>query len=180
MADAAPYQPTTEPEPKAQPDLTRIHLALKVCQLLFSLVAFICEEVISQCESCGGLYFFEFVSCSAFLICILMFVVYFTRLNKMINIQSFKKVDFWITLVTGAVFIIASIAFIATVENSVLAETSVAFGFLASFAFLAEVYFMWKRNYLQKKDKPKTPPAVNGGAAGEGEPLNLPVQENRA
>lgn len=36
---------------------------------------------------------------------------------------------------------------------------------------------MWKNNYLQMKDPPKTTPNANGGA--EGEPLNHPVQENR-
>ncbi|KAM5156773.1 CKLF-like MARVEL transmembrane domain-containing protein 6 [Mantella aurantiaca] len=173
MNEAA-YQPTTEPINKT-PDHSKVHLSLKVCQLLFSLVAFICEEIITQCETCSGLYIFEFVSCSAFLISILMFVVYYTPLRKKINIPSFNIVDFWITLVVGVLLFIASIVFIATIEKSSLAGTSVAFGFLASLAFLAEVYFMWKSNYLQKKEKPKTTPNVNGQA--EGQPLNSPVQE---
>ncbi|XP_018419254.1 PREDICTED: CKLF-like MARVEL transmembrane domain-containing protein 6 [Nanorana parkeri] len=140
------------------------------------MVAFICEEIIDKCETCSGLYIFEFVSCSASLISILMLVVYISPLKNKINIPSFKKVDFWITLVTGGAFLLASIVFIATIDKSSLADTSVAFGFLASIAFLVEVYFMWRSDYLQRKEKPKQALAANGGA--EGQPLTVPVQEN--
>lgn len=176
MADPA-YQPTTEPmENKTPKAWCTVQVVYKVCQLLLSLVAFICEEVITQCETCSGLYIFEFVSCSAFLISLLMLVVYISPLQKKINIPSFKKVDFWITFATGVSFFIASIVFIATIELTALAQVSVAFGFFASFAFLGELYSMWKNDYLQRKDQPKKTPNANGGA--EGQPLNHPVQEN--
>ncbi|XP_077347591.1 CKLF-like MARVEL transmembrane domain-containing protein 6 [Lithobates pipiens] len=171
MTDPA-YQATTEPLNKEPKEWCSIQIVLKACQLLLSLVAFICEEVITRCQVCSGLYIFEFVSCSAFLISLLMLVVYLSPLKNKINIPSFKKVDFYITLVTGVSFFIASIVFIATIDTSELAQVSTAFGFLASFAFIGELYNMWKNDYLQRKDKPKTTPNA------EGEPLNHPVQEN--
>lgn len=178
MADPAAYNPTTENLPNKPKkcwgsELEGKHLLLKIAQLVLSFVAFICEECISQCESCEGLYFFEFVSCSAFLLAILMLVVYWTPLNKKIIIESFKRIDFWVTLVVGVVFLIASIVFAATMDPNGLAKVSVAFGFLASFTFLMEFFFMYKSDYLSKKQGTPTPGA-NG--AVENEPLNTPVQ----
>ncbi|KAM9308158.1 CKLF-like MARVEL transmembrane domain-containing protein 6 [Gastrophryne carolinensis] len=145
--------------------------------ILFSFVAFICEEVIYQCETCWGLYVFEFVSCSAFFLTLIIIIVYVTKLQEKINLDSFRKIDFYITLLTGVVFFLASIIFIATIEKSELAQVSVAFGFLASFAFLAELFFMWRGNYLQRNEKQKQ--ATTNGVP-EGQPLNNPVQENTA
>ncbi|XP_063778368.1 CKLF-like MARVEL transmembrane domain-containing protein 6 [Pseudophryne corroboree] len=180
MADGTPaaYGPTTEPNPKKASwysgiQLPRLHLALKVSQLLLSFVAFICEEVISTCNSCGGLYFFEFVSCSAVLLSILMLVIYCSPLRQKISIPSFKKIDFWITLCVGVLFFIASISFVATMESNALVTTSVIFGVLAAFAFLIELYFMWKGGYIKQNGE--------NGANGEpvrpeNEPLRIPIQ----
>ncbi|XP_075068493.1 CKLF-like MARVEL transmembrane domain-containing protein 6 [Mixophyes fleayi] len=179
MADhpGAAYTPTTEPNPKKdscfRKELTPVHLILKVLQLVLSSVAFICEEVISLCNSCVGLYIFEFVSCSAVLLTILMLVIYCTPLGGKINIPSFKKIDFVITIAVGVVFLLAAIIFVATIESSTLVQTSVAFGFLASFAFLVEIYFMFKDGYYIKQKKAPAN-AVNGRP--EVEPLTTPVQ----
>ncbi|KAG9476112.1 CKLF-like MARVEL transmembrane domain-containing protein 6 [Eleutherodactylus coqui] len=154
-------------------ELERKHLFLKLAQLVLSFVAFICEEIIAQCDSCGGLYFFEFVSCSAFLIAVLMLVVYWTPLKSKISIPQFKKIDFYVTIGVGFFFILASIVFAATMDNSELGKVSVAFGFLASIAFLLEVWFMYKDGYLAQKTETPTP-GTNGVV--EREPLNTPVQ----
>ncbi|KAG8572881.1 hypothetical protein GDO81_012200 [Engystomops pustulosus] len=175
MADPAgpAYNTTTEalPEKKelcCKSKLDKKHFILKVLQLLLSLVAFICEEVIDQCESCGGLYFFEFVSCSACLLAILMLIVYWSPLKEKINIASFNKIDFWVTGGVGACFLLASIIFAATMDITALGQVSVAFGFFASFAFLAEFGLML-RKCLAKKREP-TAPGTNGRV--ETEPLN--------
>ncbi|XP_044149922.1 CKLF-like MARVEL transmembrane domain-containing protein 6 [Bufo gargarizans] len=182
MADTAPaYNPTTtvsDVPGKANgvcgSELDLKHLVLKLVQLVLSFVAFICEEVIDQCDSCGGLYFFEFVSCSAFLLSILMLIVYWTPLRKRISIPSFKKIDFWVTAVVGVFFLIASIVFAATMDSSSLGQVSVAFGFLASFAFLVELWFMHKSGYLKQNQEDRSTPGANGVV--ENQPLNPPVQ----
>ncbi|XP_073534137.1 CKLF-like MARVEL transmembrane domain-containing protein 6 [Phyllobates terribilis] len=186
MADnAAPaYNPTVEPLTTVKPNsklcgtaLERRHLLLKVLQLLLSFVAFICEEFIAQCDSCAGLYFFEFVSCSAFLLAILMLVVYCTPLRNKIIIPSFKKIDFYVTGTVGVIFLIASIVFAATMDsNTSLGKASVVFGFFASIVFLVELWLMYKSNYLARQQEPQ---AVRTNGAVESEPLNTfaPVQE---
>ncbi|XP_068092325.1 CKLF-like MARVEL transmembrane domain-containing protein 6 [Hyperolius riggenbachi] len=176
MADPA-YQPTTEVIQKSArfTPMERQHLIIKGIQLVLSLVAFICEEVITQCEVCGGLYFFEFVSCSALLLTILMLVVYATNLKSKINMDSFKKIDFILTACIGVFFLIASIVFVATIDKTELSSAAVAFGFLASIAFLVELYFMYRHEYLPIGEKKKAPEAMNGRT--EAEPLRSPVQE---
>ncbi|XP_073424831.1 CKLF-like MARVEL transmembrane domain-containing protein 6 [Dendrobates tinctorius] len=187
MADnpAPAYNTTVEPLTNVKPAsklcgsaLDRRHLILKIAQLLLSFLAFICEEFIAQCDSCVGLYIFEFVSCSAFLLAILMLVVYCcSPLRSRIIIPSFKKIDFWVTAVVGVVFLLASIVFAATMDNNTsLGTASVVFGFFASFAFLVELWPMYKSNYLGRQPEPQ---AVRTNGALENEPLNTsaPVQE---
>ena len=58
---------------------------------VLSLLAFICEEVVSQCTLCGGLYFFEFVSCSAFLLSLLILVVYCTPVYDRVDPAKVKS-----------------------------------------------------------------------------------------
>nr|XP_031325686.1 CKLF-like MARVEL transmembrane domain-containing protein 6 isoform X2 [Camelus dromedarius] len=63
----------------------------KFPQLVLSLLAFICEEIVSQCTLCGGLYFFEFVSCSAFLLSLLMLIVYCTPVYEKVEHVKVKS-----------------------------------------------------------------------------------------
>lgn len=91
MENGAVYSPTTEedPGPARGPRsglaayfflgrLPRLRRVLKGLKLLLSLLAFICEEVVSQCTLWGTLFFFEFVSDSAFLLSLLILIVYYT------------------------------------------------------------------------------------------------------
>ena len=57
---------------------------------LLSLLAFICEEVVSQCTLCGGLYFFELVSSSAFLLSLLILIVYCTPVYDKVDAGKIK------------------------------------------------------------------------------------------
>lgn len=45
----------------------------------------------SQCTLCGGLYFFEFVSCSAFLLSLLMLIVYCTPVYDKVDPAKVKS-----------------------------------------------------------------------------------------
>lgn len=115
---------------------------LKLLELVLSLLAFICEEVVSQCTLCGGLYFFEFVSCSAFLLSLLILVVYCTPVYDRVDPAKVKSSDFFITLGTGLVFFVASLTFTLTHDNTIAEIAAIVFGMLASLTYLAEFSFM--------------------------------------
>ncbi|KAF1455538.1 CKLF6 protein, partial [Pygoscelis papua] len=86
MEVGAVYNETTEPQakpPRRPFGCTLRHLwgwrlLTKALQVILSLLAVICEEIVEDCITCGGLYFFEFTSCSAFLLSLLILCVYCT------------------------------------------------------------------------------------------------------
>lgn len=82
--------------PGAHPDLY-FYSILTCADLLFlpqvlSFIAFILEETVDSCFSCSPLYFFEFVSCTAFLFTLLLLVLLSTKLHKKIGIEDWSKV----------------------------------------------------------------------------------------
>ncbi|XP_026352627.1 CKLF-like MARVEL transmembrane domain-containing protein 6 [Ursus maritimus] len=182
MENGAVYGPTTEEDPRpvrgarsgfaAYFSLRRLpsrRLALKVLQLLLSLLAFICEEVVSQCTLCGGLYFFEFVSCSAFLLSLLILVVYCTPVYDHVDTTKVKQSDFYITLGTGGVFLLASIIFVSTHDRTKAEIAATVFGFLASIMFLSDAVF----KFLERQQEPQMrKPEATRRAGALTEPLN--------
>ncbi|XP_006859234.1 PREDICTED: CKLF-like MARVEL transmembrane domain-containing protein 6 [Chrysochloris asiatica] len=180
MENGAVYSPTTEeaqPHPRGarsglttcfSPGRLKWHrLALKGLQLLLSLLAFICEEVVSQCTMCGGLYFFEFVSCSAFLLSLLIVIVYCTSVYDRVDPDKVKSSDFYITLGAGIVFLLASIIFAATHDKTSAEIAAIVFGFLACIMFLADFFIMLYEKRQAQQRKPETPAEFT-------EPLNVP------
>ncbi|NXY60317.1 CKLF6 protein, partial [Callaeas wilsoni] len=100
MENGAVYNETTEPEAKAprrRPfGCTLRHvrsrrLAAKVLQAIFSFVAVVCEEIVEDCSNCSGLYFFEFISCSAFLLSLLILCVYCTDIYEALGEEKVQK-----------------------------------------------------------------------------------------
>ncbi|NXR98479.1 CKLF6 protein, partial [Oxylabes madagascariensis] len=100
MDNGAVYNATTEPgakAPRRRPfgctvrHLWGWRLPVKVVQAIFSFVAVVCEEIVDDCITCSGLYFFEFVSCSAFLLSLLILCVYCTDLYKSLGEDKVKK-----------------------------------------------------------------------------------------
>ncbi|XP_049622399.1 CKLF-like MARVEL transmembrane domain-containing protein 6 [Suncus etruscus] len=172
MENGAVYGPTTEeaPGPGRAPRrlpaaccslhrLPRPRRALKLAALVLSLLAFICEEVVSQCTMCGGLYFFEFVSCSAFLLSLLILVVYCTSVYDKVESPKVRLSDFYITATTGAVFFLASVIFAFTQDQTPAEYAAVVFGFLGSFVFIADAVVMFISNRREDKlNKPEAAP----------------------
>ncbi|KAI5233278.1 CKLF-like MARVEL transmembrane domain-containing protein 6 [Manis pentadactyla] len=182
MENGAVYRPTTEEDPSpgrgarsglaacfSLGKLRWYRRVLKALQLVFSLLAFICEEVVSQCTLCGGLYFFEFVSCSAFLLSLLILIVYCTPVYDRVDAGKVKSSDFYITLGTGCVFLLASIIFVSTHDRTSVEFAATVFGFLASFMFLFDFVSMLCEKHHEPE--PRKPESLTRGEAVT-EPLN--------
>ncbi|XP_072492029.1 CKLF-like MARVEL transmembrane domain-containing protein 4 isoform X2 [Notamacropus eugenii] len=104
---SSPYQPTTEPVSqrrglgglRCHPDyLRRAPGRLKLAQVVLALIAFICIETIMECSPCEGLYFFEFVSCSAFVITGVLLLMFSLNLHTRI-----PQINWNITVLTGCI-----------------------------------------------------------------------------
>ncbi|XP_010193149.1 PREDICTED: CKLF-like MARVEL transmembrane domain-containing protein 6, partial [Mesitornis unicolor] len=136
-----------------------------------SLLAFIFEEIVEECIACGGLYFFEFTSCSAFLLSLLILCLYCTDVYETLGEDKVQKVNFWAVLGVGVVFVLASVVFAATSFGLAFEKAACVFGFFASGAFLAEIiteYFhSRKRNINGCSENP-----ANTQGATENQPLN--------
>ncbi|NWV98334.1 CKLF6 protein, partial [Machaerirhynchus nigripectus] len=100
MENGAVYNETTEPEAKAprrRPfgctlrHLWGWRLPVKVVQAIFSFVAVVCEEIVEDCSYCSGLYFFEFISCSAFFLSLLILCVYCTDMYESLGKEKVQK-----------------------------------------------------------------------------------------
>ncbi|XP_073912003.1 CKLF-like MARVEL transmembrane domain-containing protein 4 isoform X4 [Castor canadensis] len=52
--------------------------------MILALIAFICIETIMECSPCEGLYFFEFVSCSAFVVTGVLLILFSLNLHMRI------------------------------------------------------------------------------------------------
>ncbi|NWY10034.1 CKLF6 protein, partial [Aphelocoma coerulescens] len=100
MENGAVYNETTEPEAKAPrrrpfgctlQHLRGWRLTAKVFQAIFSFLAVVCEEIVDDCVYCSGLYFFEFISCSAFLLSLLILCVYCTDMYESLGKEKVQK-----------------------------------------------------------------------------------------
>lgn len=179
MATQEPvYNSTTTSEPPASssqwftvtnPNLDRSRFCVKIVEVLFSFVAFVLEEVVSSCLSCSALYFFEFVSCTAFLFTLLLLILLSTPLHQKVGISRWPKLDFGYSALICGFLIIASIVFAANNNGSEVERATVAFGFLAAFAFLADVILIYKKKgfpFLAENDEPAVPEVEKLNANG--------------
>ncbi|XP_015473497.1 CKLF-like MARVEL transmembrane domain-containing protein 6 [Parus major] len=181
MENGTVYNQTTEPEAKAPRrcpfgctlrHLWGWRLPAKVVQTIFSFVAVVCEEIVDDCSICSGLYFFEFISCSAFLLSLLILCLYCTDLYESLGKDKVQKLNFWAVPVIAAWFLLASIVFSATCSGSAVESAACVFGFFATFAFAAEcgieLYLRRKQNIDGRPENPGNTP----GKSRENQPLN--------
>ncbi|NXF78503.1 CKLF6 protein, partial [Sclerurus mexicanus] len=143
-----------------------------LCLQVFSFVAVICEEVVEDCSNCSGLYFFEFISCSAFFLSLLILCVYCTDAYETLGEDKVERLNFWAMPVIGAWFLVASIVFAATSSGSAVESAAWVFGFLASVAFVLEFVII---QYIQRQNKNVAGHSENPGntpSATENQPLN--------
>ncbi|XP_074258094.1 CKLF-like MARVEL transmembrane domain-containing protein 4 isoform X3 [Saimiri boliviensis] len=112
---SSPYQPTTEP--------------------ILALIAFICIETIMKCSPCEGLYFFEFVSCSAFVVTGVLLIMFSLNLHMRIPQINWNLTDLVNTGLSTFFFFIASIVLAALNHRTGAEISAVIFGFLATAAY---------------------------------------------
>uniref|UniRef100_V9KQW4 CKLF-like MARVEL transmembrane domain-containing protein 4 n=1 Tax=Callorhinchus milii TaxID=7868 RepID=V9KQW4_CALMI len=171
------YQATTESLPARswlRTSYLRSRLGLlKLAEVVLSLLAFILEELVQNCLKCNALYFFEFVSCSAFLLTLLLLLMMATSLMDKLDRVNWFKVDFFYTALIALLFLLASIVFAALNDGTGLEKASVAFGFLATIAFIVDTVLQYKERNIFFKQK-EADPQKSGEAAKppESEPLN--------
>ncbi|KAF7653240.1 hypothetical protein LDENG_00085740 [Lucifuga dentata] len=171
MATSEVYTSTTVAEPKSScflvpsENLDKTRFLIKIIQVLLSFVAFVLEEVVNSCISCSALYFFEFISCTAFLFTLLLLILLATALHTKVGITCWPRLDFGYTAVIGVFFLIASIVFAADNSQSALECSAVAFGFLSSVAFFVDLFFFWKNSGFPFKNDGKPEPANGNGNA---------------
>ncbi|KAM8827039.1 CKLF-like MARVEL transmembrane domain-containing protein 6 [Synchiropus picturatus] len=139
--------------------------AVKVVQVVFSLVAFILEETVTSCINCSPLYFFEFVSCSALLFTLLLLALLSTQLHQKVGVTYWPQLDFVYTALTALLFFISSALFAASNSGRSVEVAAVVFGFLATAAFACDVALTLMTSGLPFKNQAPGKPAGNGPAA---------------
>uniref|UniRef100_A0A3P8TQY5 MARVEL domain-containing protein n=1 Tax=Amphiprion percula TaxID=161767 RepID=A0A3P8TQY5_AMPPE len=173
MAMDEVYSATTAPNPKSScfvvptDHLDKSRFILKVFQVLLSCVAFSLEEAINSCYSCTPLYFFEFVSCTAFLFTLLLVILLSTTLHKKVTITCWPTVDFCYTGGIALLLFISSIVFASSNGGSSLETSAVVFGFLAMLAFIADFALFWKNLGLPFRNGGKAPSNPGGAVQVE-------------
>ncbi|XP_063054716.1 CKLF-like MARVEL transmembrane domain-containing protein 6 [Engraulis encrasicolus] len=144
MADS-PYQGTTTPASRKSGTVGRLtfpEVFLKSAQLLFSVIAFILEEIVTTCNACGFLYFFEFISCTAFLFTLLLTILLASKLHSKVGINRWETLDFGYTFVIAILFILASVLFLSNNNGSEIEKVSGIFGIIAAVFFFANAAFL--------------------------------------
>ncbi|XP_037371717.1 CKLF-like MARVEL transmembrane domain-containing protein 4 [Talpa occidentalis] len=146
---SSPYQPTTEPVGRRRglaglrcdPDYLRGALGgLKVAQVILALIAFICIETIMECAPCEGLYFFEFVSCSALVVTGVLLILFSLNLHMRIPQINWNLTDLVNTGLSTFFFFIASIVLAALNHKAEAEIAAVIFGFLATAVYAVNTF----------------------------------------
>ncbi|KAI1885654.1 hypothetical protein AGOR_G00206050 [Albula goreensis] len=157
------YNSTTVQEPSKKwfivptEHLSKPRFFVKLAEVVLSFLAFILEEVVTRCSSCSPLYFFEFVSCTAFLFTVLLLVLLSTTLHKKVGIDCWGSVDFVYTGIIAVLFLISTIVFLSDNGGTSVESAAVAFGFLATIAFVVDIGMFVKANGVPfKKKGPQT------------------------
>ncbi|XP_072451922.1 CKLF-like MARVEL transmembrane domain-containing protein 4 [Chiloscyllium punctatum] len=151
---SSPYQPTTEPVRPGHhrrlqlawdPDYLRSSFGiLKLLEVILALIAFICIETVKECLPCGGLYFFEFVSCTAFVVTGVLLLMFSLNLHTKVPQINWNLTDLINTVVSAILFFIASIVLAAINQKRGGEIAAVVFGFLAAAVYAVNTYLAVK------------------------------------
>ncbi|XP_061450458.1 CKLF-like MARVEL transmembrane domain-containing protein 4 [Rhineura floridana] len=162
---SSPYQPTTEPVSqrhglrglRCDPDYLRGTFGrLKIAQVVLALISFICIETIMECSPCEGLYFFEFVSCSASVVTGVLLLMFSLNLHARIPQINWNITDLVNTGLCTFFFFIASVVLAALNHNKGAEIAAVIFGFLATAVYAVNLFLAvknWRINSRQQNTR---------------------------
>ncbi|XP_017260491.1 CKLF-like MARVEL transmembrane domain-containing protein 4 [Kryptolebias marmoratus] len=151
---SSPYQPTTEPVHarnvlggiRCDLDYLRSYFGiLKVVEVVLSFISLICIETIKMCEPCEGIYFFEFVSCSAFVVTGVLLLIFSLNLHIKVPQVNWSITDLVNTASSTFFFFLSSLV-LACINNKLGAEiASVIFGFLVTGVYGVNTFLAVRR-----------------------------------
>ncbi|KAM6300518.1 CKLF-like MARVEL transmembrane domain-containing protein 4 [Aegotheles albertisi] len=162
---SSPYQPTTEPVSQHRGlgglrcDLDYLRGTfgrVKLAEVVLALIAFICIETIMECSPCEGLYFFEFVSCSALVVTGVLLLMFSLNLHTRIPQINWNITDLVNTGLSTFFFFIASVVLAALNHKTGAEIAAVIFGFLAMAVYAVNTYLAikkWRMNSRQQNSR---------------------------
>ncbi|NXU53186.1 CKLF4 protein, partial [Turnix velox] len=162
---SSPYQPTTEPVSQRHGlgglrcDLDYLRGTfgrIKLAEVVLALIAFICIETIMECSLCEGLYFFEFVSCSALVVTGVLLLMFSLNLHTRIPQINWNLTDLVNTGLSTFFFFIASVVLAALNHKTGAEIAAVIFGFLAMAVYALDTYLAikkWRMNSRQQSSR---------------------------
>ncbi|XP_027520955.1 CKLF-like MARVEL transmembrane domain-containing protein 4, partial [Corapipo altera] len=112
----------------------------KVPEVVLALTAFICIETIMECSPCEGLYFFEFVSCSALVVTGALLLLFSLNLHTRIPQINWNLTDLVNTGLSTFFFFIASVVLAALNHKTGAEIAAVVFGFLAMAVYAVNTF----------------------------------------
>ncbi|NXY46369.1 CKLF4 protein, partial [Ceuthmochares aereus] len=162
---SSPYQPTTEPVARRRGlaglrcDRGYLRGALgtaKLAEVVLALIAFICIETIMECSPCEGIYFFEFVSCSALVVTGVLLLMFSLNLHTRIPQINWNLTDLVNTGLSTFFFFVASVVLAALNHKTGAEIAAVIFGFLAMAVYAVNTYLAikkWPMNSRQQNSR---------------------------
>lgn len=137
----SPYQPTTEPVHarniwggiRCDVEYLKSYFGiLKAVEVVLSLIGFICIETIMMCSPCGGVYFFEFVSCSAFVVTGVLLLIFSLNLHTKVPHVNWNLTDLVNTAASTFFFFLSSLVLAFINHNTAAEIAALIFGFLVT------------------------------------------------
>ncbi|KAM3625167.1 uncharacterized protein V6R79_007846 [Siganus canaliculatus] len=151
---SSPYQPTTEPVHarnvfggiRCDMEYLRSYFGiLKVVEVILSLIGFICIETIMKCSPCGGVYFFEFVSCSAFVVTGVLLLIFSLNLHTKVPHINWNLTDLVNTTASTFFFFLSSLVLAFINHNQAAEIAAVIFGFLVTGVYGVNTFLAVRR-----------------------------------
>lgn len=151
---SSPYQPTTEPVHSMggwrglrwDVDYLKSYFGvLKLIEVVLALIAFICIETIMMCSPCGGVYFFEFVSCSAFVVTGVLLLIFCLNLHIRVPHINWSLTDLVNTAVSAFFFFLSSLVLAFINHNTAAEIAAVVFGLLVTCVYGVNTFLAIRR-----------------------------------
>lgn len=151
---SSPYQPTTEPVLsrnvfggiRCDLEYLKSHFGiLKVVEVILAFISFICIETIMLCSPCGGVYFFEFVSCTAFVVTGVLLLIFCLNLHTKVPHVNWNLTDLVNTCASAVFFALSSLVLACINHNTEAEVAAVIFGFLVTLVYSLNSYLAIRR-----------------------------------